>query len=67
MNCQDYRDLLSAYLDRELHAENQRDVASHLASCAACRQDLSSLAILETRQHLGASDHRNGALPVSLL
>jgi len=43
MNCQDYQELLSAYLDRELSQEDQKDVAHHLESCAVCLGEMKAL------------------------
>jgi anti-sigma factor RsiW len=49
MNCQNYQDLFSAYLDRELPAEDQKAVGQHLETCLACQKDLRSiLAIKES-------------------
>jgi anti-sigma factor RsiW len=35
--------LLNAYLDGELHGQRLREMETHLASCAACRNDLNEL------------------------
>ena len=43
MNCKDYEPLLSAYLDRELSAEDQREVGRHLESCRDCQRESKSL------------------------
>ncbi len=43
MQCEQVRDHLSAYLDRELTAELAAAVRGHLASCPACRQELEAL------------------------
>jgi anti-sigma factor RsiW len=49
-------DLLSAYLDGELPADEEQTVADHLASCAGCRsvhRDLATLS-LSVRDHWAA-------------
>ncbi|MFH1371198.1 MAG: zf-HC2 domain-containing protein [Planctomycetota bacterium] len=40
MNCQDYKDLMMAYLDEELDAEQQKMLEQHLASCDKCSAEL---------------------------
>lgn len=40
MTCQDYKDLMMAYLDNQLDAEQRRAFEQHLASCAACSREL---------------------------
>ena len=40
MTCQDYKDLMMAYLDNELDAEQRRAFEQHLASCAVCSREL---------------------------
>lgn len=42
------QDRLSAWLDGELAAEARLQVARHLESCAACRQELARLEALDT-------------------
>lgn len=37
MNCKEYQELISASLDGELSAEEQRDLDFHMSSCAECR------------------------------
>ncbi|MCC7352936.1 MAG: zf-HC2 domain-containing protein [Anaerolineae bacterium] len=36
-------ELLSAYIDNEVTAQERKEVAAHLATCASCREDLQSL------------------------
>jgi len=36
MSCQDYKDLMMAYLDDELDAEQRKEFEEHLASCRQC-------------------------------
>jgi anti-sigma factor (TIGR02949 family) len=38
LNCQEVRELLSPYLDRELTSEEMTDIAMHLESCKACME-----------------------------
>jgi len=38
MNCDPYRDLISAYLDGELSPQQEGNVRHHLSECEACRQ-----------------------------
>ena len=40
MTCQDYKDLMMAYLDNELDDEQRRAFEEHLASCPQCAQEL---------------------------
>ena len=40
MNCQDYKDLMMAYLDGELDAEQQKTLEQHLTSCGKCSAEL---------------------------
>ena len=42
MNCSDYQELLSAYLDRALPTHEHTSVARHLENCVACHADLSA-------------------------
>jgi len=49
MNCPEYQDMLSAYLDRELPQEDHKEVARHLESCAACQGELSSLLAIKEK------------------
>lgn len=39
MTCHDTQTLLSAYLDRQLTADELKDVRLHLETCAACRKE----------------------------
>ncbi len=36
MSCQDYKDLMMAYLDDELDAEQRKEFEEHIASCRQC-------------------------------
>ena len=49
MICQDVEPLLSAYLDRELHADERSEVMRHLAACTPCRTEISALLSLKER------------------
>ena len=40
MTCQDYKDLMMAYLDDELSEEQKRAFEEHLASCADCAKKM---------------------------
>ncbi len=40
MTCQDHKDLMMAYLDEELTAEQKQAFEAHLGSCPGCRKDL---------------------------
>ena len=40
MTCQDYKDLMMAYLDDELDQEQRRAFEQHLASCQECTREL---------------------------
>ena len=39
MNCREFKDLISDYLDKELPAQEVALLESHLSSCAACREE----------------------------
>ena len=56
-------ELISAFVDGELSAAEQADVASHLATCASCRGELESLR--EAKRVAAASPRR--AMPAALL
>jgi anti-sigma factor RsiW len=43
MNCVQVRPLLSAYLDRQLHAWEKSAVAAHSESCSDCQREIRSL------------------------
>ncbi|QGP90946.1 hypothetical protein MGLY_02670 [Neomoorella glycerini] len=43
MNCSQYRELLSPYLDGALPANQQRDLENHLRRCPFCREELEAL------------------------
>jgi predicted anti-sigma-YlaC factor YlaD len=40
MTCQDYKDLMMAYLDNELDDEQRRAFEQHLSSCSVCANEL---------------------------
>ncbi|MCK5000085.1 MAG: zf-HC2 domain-containing protein [Anaerohalosphaera sp.] len=40
MNCDDYKDLLTAYLDKELTDEQKAGLEEHLKSCESCKGEL---------------------------
>ena len=44
MSCDQIRERLSAYQDRELPSEEQAQVERHLATCASCARELAALA-----------------------
>lgn len=46
--CTNIREWLSAYIDDELPADRQVAVASHLAACASCREEMATLRQMET-------------------
>lgn len=52
MTCRCCRDLLSAYLDSELAADERAGVQSHLETCAACNVEYRALA--ETKRALAS-------------
>ena len=54
MNCQDYREIISAHIDGALCAEEQLEVESHLQQCAKCKQlaDWERKAKSALKQHL---------------
>ncbi len=43
MNCQEVKELLSAYIDRELTRTETREVTNHLKACRDCTRELVSL------------------------
>lgn len=40
MTCQNYKDLMMAYLDNELDDEQRRTFEQHLSSCSVCANEL---------------------------
>lgn len=40
MTCQDHKELMMAYLDNELNAEQREAFERHLASCADCSREM---------------------------
>ena len=47
MACQEVRERLSAWLDRELPPQEHDGIAAHLEGCAVCRRELAQLRALE--------------------
>jgi anti-sigma factor RsiW len=47
MNCDRIEELIPRYLERDLGEEEERAIASHLASCAQCRRSLETFTELE--------------------
>lgn len=47
MTCDDYQPLLSGYLDRELRAEDTKEVGRHLGECSSCREEFKTLVQLK--------------------
>ncbi len=43
MTCNEYQELLSAYLDRELPEADQKEVSAHVDRCAACKAEMNAL------------------------
>jgi predicted anti-sigma-YlaC factor YlaD len=43
MNCEDYRQWISGYLDEELDAGRREQLQQHLQTCEACRRELEEL------------------------
>lgn len=43
MKCPQVQDMLNAYLDRELFADEARGVEAHLSACPSCAQELAAL------------------------
>jgi len=49
MECKDFEGLLSAYLDRELKLEDQKEVGRHLEACGRCQAELQALLSVKER------------------
>lgn len=47
MNCQNWKPLLSGYVDRELTPEETERLTDHLSHCLECRSDLQELRDIE--------------------
>jgi predicted anti-sigma-YlaC factor YlaD len=47
MTCQDHKDLMMAYLDKELDEEQRRAFEEHLASCPECAREMKEFAKLK--------------------
>lgn len=45
-NCNEIKDLLSFYLEGQLHENERKQVVSHLESCVDCKKELEQLSIL---------------------
>jgi anti-sigma factor RsiW len=43
MTCEQYRDALGARLDGELEPDEERDIDSHVSTCASCARELATL------------------------
>ncbi len=43
MNCDDFKPMLTGYLDGELTPERSAELEAHLATCEACRRELAEL------------------------
>ncbi len=48
MNCEQVKELLSAYLDAALAPQERREVEAHLLTCAECRQILADFQYFDT-------------------
>lgn len=58
MDCDEVRDLLPAYIDEELPADERRAIGQHLAGCTTCAEALASL------EGLRATIKRAGTFPM---
>lgn len=56
-DCPEVRELLGAYVDRELDAAGVRHVEEHLPACAGCRQELAELRHLHQLAQAHAPAH----------
>lgn len=64
MNCERVRNLISAYLDRELPSEEARLIRAHLVTCAACNRELEAeAAVKESLGRLGSHEPPADLLP----
>jgi predicted anti-sigma-YlaC factor YlaD len=62
MTCRDYRDMMMAYLDSELDAQQQQIFQDHVKTCAACQAEMEefnhlkeitdSVALVEPEDHI---------------
>ncbi|KNZ70383.1 putative transmembrane anti-sigma factor [Thermincola ferriacetica] len=70
MECKDFRDLLSAYIDDVLDPSDKETVAQHLALCAGCRQELADLqkavAVIKSLGEIAPPEHFREQLKVRL-
>lgn len=48
MNCETLEELLSAYIDGEVTAEERQTVEQHVASCVSCRATLQDFSAVQT-------------------
>ncbi len=48
MDCKEVKQLLAAYLDNEVTAEERRQIEAHLAVCPDCKKELDELAKAQT-------------------
>jgi anti-sigma factor RsiW len=53
-DCREYDELLSAYIDHELAAQDRARVEGHIARCRRCAHELQSLIALKGRIHVAA-------------
>jgi len=58
MNCDRAKSLLSAHLDGELDAVNDRDLQEHLRACTACQREEDQLRVLQRMIRSDAPRHR---------
>jgi hypothetical protein len=49
MQCEEIKELLTAYQDNELTAEERRNVEEHLTVCPDCRKELESIITLQSK------------------
>ncbi len=62
MNCEEMGNLLSAYLDGELPADEMKEVSAHLKACGRCQQDMREL----MRVNSFLANYADEPLPASL-
>jgi anti-sigma factor RsiW len=66
INCEEVKDLLSAYLENELEAAKRLNIADHLEDCPVCRTELQQFTdlIRLTRQAVVSANERDSSLPL---
>jgi anti-sigma factor RsiW len=47
MNCEDFKAMITAWVDGELPPERQETLQAHLAACEACRRELAEVRALK--------------------